>query len=160
MKRVQSGFTLIELMIVVAIIAILAAIAIPAYQNYIREAKLSKVSDHYDEAYRATKSELAKRAAIISRGGTNEPATNGLTSANLISDIINPELMRAPDGAADGDAFLADDADGDPATGGVGVTLTGATESAYYIVIARPAYLSANGGFAAVKTVGISAANI
>ena len=65
MKRIQKGFTLIELMIVVAIIGILAAVALPAYQDYTVRAKVSEVC-------------LATSAKphCCLRGASNVPAAN------------------------------------------------------------------------------------
>jgi Tfp pilus assembly major pilin PilA len=118
-------------MIVVAIIAILAAIAIPAYNNYIREARMAKVTDHYDEAIRATKAELAKRAAVLARGGT----LNQLDVAGMI-DIINPEARQAPQGGGDAFSDTADDANGV-----VQVTMGNTTIGFESVTVTRPDYL-------------------
>jgi type IV pilus assembly protein PilA len=71
MKNVQKGFTLIELMIVVAIIGILAAVAIPAYSNYTKKAKFVEVT----QATQALKS--AVEVCIQDQGG---PGTTTLTA--------------------------------------------------------------------------------
>ncbi|UHD16874.1 pilin [Thiocapsa bogorovii] len=70
MKKQQSGFTLIELMIVVAIIGILAAIALPAYQDYTNRAKVS---------------EIVLAASSARTCVTEIVQSNGFTNGNLVS---------------------------------------------------------------------------
>jgi type IV pilus assembly protein PilA len=76
----QHGFTLIELMIVVAIIGILAAVAIPAYQDYTVRARVTEGLRLASSAKVTVAENAANGVALLSTGFTSPTATTNVTS--------------------------------------------------------------------------------
>ena len=91
MKRVQQGFTLIELMIVVAIVGILAAIALPAYQDYIVRSKMSEA----EAAIAACKTSVAEYTATkgtvpgtVAQAGCSTTVTKYMAALDVAAGVI------------------------------------------------------------------------
>jgi type IV pilus assembly protein PilA len=87
MKTMQKGFTLIELMIVVAIIAILAAIAIPAYQNYLIRAQVSEGAVLADGAKTPVAEFYSNTGRFPGNNGSAGLATAGSITGKYISSV-------------------------------------------------------------------------
>jgi len=109
----NKGFTLLELMIVVAVIGILAAVAVPAYRGYIETANMTKVTANFEEAVRLARSTFVKEKSRLAIG---LPASAPTDKDGWIA-LFNTTGVAAPGG---GPAYVTLEK-GDPITGAIGV---------------------------------------
>jgi type IV pilus assembly protein PilA len=121
-KRIQKGFTLIELMIVVAVVGVLAAIALPSYQEYLKKSRFSEVVSATTSVKAAVNACIADRLnlADCDGGSYGIPAnvtaavgnlatlntTNGVITATAVGATITSTNLAAAVNGLEGQTYI------------------------------------------------------
>ncbi|KFJ43851.1 prepilin-type N-terminal cleavage/methylation domain-containing protein [Francisella philomiragia] len=106
-KKMQKGFSLVELMVVIAIIAILAAVAIPMYSNYTTRAKIGGALTAVGGVKTEIAEALANNTTPQDGVNVNMPTGTSLVNATASGATIRMDLSQMP--ATSGDNFAATD---------------------------------------------------
>ncbi|MEZ7818966.1 MAG: prepilin-type N-terminal cleavage/methylation domain-containing protein [Candidatus Azotimanducaceae bacterium] len=136
-RKVGAGFTLVELMIVIAIIGVIATFAVPAFQGYVVTANSAKVNVHYEQAINWSKGEMLRLRAQLSSGFNRGEVSETRDTAQEWLNALQAEVVGTDSTSPEGSAAYSIDSEtagreasilfvlaGDVAAGNAVLTLT------------------------------------